>query len=236
MPGSSSPPPDCWSAVATSVPPPSDTSESQDRRSNRATRRKAKTRAQLIDAGRTVIARKGLDAATIGEIAETADVAFGSFYNYFSTKEELLDAVLDEALERHGQAMDALTADLSDPAAVVATGLYGTLAISASDPLWGWLIVRVAFTHESLLKRLGDRLLNDVRRGVKQGRFHVANPALAGYTIGGALIGCLLGKLDGAVDASADIEFVAFALRLLGLPAEEASEVAARSSLDKPTG
>lgn len=207
---------------------PDDTPAPEERRANRATRRKAATRGRIVAAGRTVIARKGVDAATIGEIAETADVAFGSFYNYFATKEELLDAIVDEALELHGQAMDTLTADLSDPAAVVASALRGTLAVGAGDPVWGWLIVRVGFTHESLLKRLGARLLADVRRGVAEGRFRVTNPALVEYTIGGALLGCLLGKLDGEVDVSSDTEFVALTLRLLGIAPDEAAEIAAR--------
>lgn len=199
-------------------------------RPNRASRRKAETRARLIDAGRAVIARKGVDAATIGEIAESADVGVGSFYNYFATKEELLDAVIDEALELHGQAMDALTADVSDPASIVAIALYSTLAAAADDPVWGWLVVRVAFTHESLVKRLGARLLTDVRRGIDEGRFRITDPVLTEYVIGGALMGCLRARLDGEVDASADTEFVAYALRMLGLTTSEASKLAARFS------
>ena len=179
-----------------------------------------------------MIARKGVDAATIGEIAETADLAFGSFYNYFSTKEELLDAVIDDALELHGHAMDALTGELSDPAAKVTTALFGTLAATASDPVWGWLIVRVAISHESLLKRLGERLLIDVRRGIDEGRFQVATPLLVEYVIGGALIGCVRAKLDGELDSSADAEFVAYALRLLGVTTGEASTLAAQFSAD----
>lgn len=203
---------------------PTDTAD----RPNRAARRKAETRARILGAGRTVIARKGIDAATIGEIAEAADVGVGSFYNYFATKEELLDAVIDEALELHGQAMDTLTADLSDPASIVAVALYSTLAAAAGDPVWGWLVVRVAFTHESLVKRLGARLLTDVRRGIDEGRFRVTDPVLTEYVIGGALIGCLLARLDGEVDESADAEFVAYALRLLGLTTSEAAKLAAR--------
>ncbi|OBA92441.1 hypothetical protein A5642_09350 [Mycolicibacterium mucogenicum] len=195
---------------------------------NRTARRKAETRTRLVEAGRAVISRKGVEAATIGEIAESADVAVGSFYNYFSTKEELLDAVIDEALELHGQAMDALTADLSDPASIVAIALYSTLAAAADNPVWGWLVVRVAFTHESLVKRLGARLLADVRRGIDEDRFHITDPVLTEYVIGGALIGCLRARLDGEVDASADVEFVAYALRLLGLTTGEAAELAVR--------
>ncbi len=48
---------------------------------NRLTRHKQKTRARLIRAALSVMARKGADAATINDITEAADVGFGSFYN-----------------------------------------------------------------------------------------------------------------------------------------------------------
>jgi AcrR family transcriptional regulator len=187
-----------------------------------------RTHAQLLAAGRVVIARKGVDAATIAEIAEEADVGFGSFYNYFSSKEDLLDAVIDDALELHGQAVDALTADESDPAAVIATALYATLSLTWNDPIWGWLLVRVAVTHESLLRRLGERLLSDLRRGIDEGRFRVTTPAVAEYAIGGALIAFVRGKLDGDLDASQDAEFVAYALRILGVSPSQSAKIAAR--------
>jgi AcrR family transcriptional regulator len=175
-----------------------------------------------------VISRKGVDAATIAEIAEEADVGFGSFYNYFAGKEDLLDTVIDDALDLHGRAVDALTADESDPAAVIATALYATLSLTWNDPVWGWLLVRVAVTHESLLRRLGERLLSDLRRGIDEGRFRVTTPPVAEYAIGGALIAYVRGKLDGDLDASQDAEFVAYALRILGLTPSQSAKIAAR--------
>src|ERR671931_2465809 len=83
---------------------------------NRGARRRARTRARLIEAARILFARQGVDATRINEITEAADVGFGSFYNHFASKDEIVAAALDETIEAFGQWLDALTASMTDPA------------------------------------------------------------------------------------------------------------------------
>lgn len=56
-------------------------------------------RAQLLQAGREVFGRKGYHAANVSDIIETAGVARGTFYNYFSSKRAIFQAVLQELME-----------------------------------------------------------------------------------------------------------------------------------------
>src|SRR4029453_9176360 len=51
-------------------------------------------RLQLIDTALDVFAAKGLEAATIKDLSDAAGVAQGLLYQYFRSKEELLEAVL----------------------------------------------------------------------------------------------------------------------------------------------
>jgi len=53
-------------------------------------------REQLIDAALTVFAAKGVDGASVKDIAEAASVTPGLLYHYFNSKETLVGAVLDE--------------------------------------------------------------------------------------------------------------------------------------------
>lgn len=53
-------------------------------------------REELIDAALTVFAAKGVDGASIKDIAAAASVAPGLLYHYFSSKEALAVAILDE--------------------------------------------------------------------------------------------------------------------------------------------
>lgn len=53
----------------------------------------------ICEAATRVIARKGIAASSMQEIAEEAGVAKGTLYLYFKNQQELLEAVIDRALE-----------------------------------------------------------------------------------------------------------------------------------------
>jgi AcrR family transcriptional regulator len=58
-------------------------------------RRRELTRTALLDAAAEVFARRGFDAATLEEVAETAGYTRGAIYRNFSGKEELFFAVFE---------------------------------------------------------------------------------------------------------------------------------------------
>jgi AcrR family transcriptional regulator len=58
--------------------------------------RKAQNRAKLLAAARKVFSVKGLGAATARDIVRETDLATGTFYNYFDSKEEVFTALLGE--------------------------------------------------------------------------------------------------------------------------------------------
>ncbi|MEB3030854.1 TetR/AcrR family transcriptional regulator [[Mycobacterium] nativiensis] len=62
-----------------------------------ATVRGARTRAALVAAARKVFERDGYLDAKLTDIAKVAGCATGSFYTYFTNKEEIFAAVLDQA-------------------------------------------------------------------------------------------------------------------------------------------
>jgi AcrR family transcriptional regulator len=74
-------------------------SEDQPPRLSRRERRKSATREALIKAAQDVIATKGVYLTVIEEITERADVAKGSFYQYFRNRDELLNVLLTRRLE-----------------------------------------------------------------------------------------------------------------------------------------
>ncbi|MCV7196014.1 TetR/AcrR family transcriptional regulator [Mycobacterium angelicum] len=78
----------------------------------------SRRREQLVDAALTVFAAKGVDGASIKDIASAASVTPGLLYHYFSSKEALVVAVLEE----RGfvpQLRDLLSQRADEPASVV---------------------------------------------------------------------------------------------------------------------
>ena len=61
------------------------------------TARGERTRAALVSAARTVFERDGFADSRLTDITTEAQCSIGSFYTYFDSKEEILDAVLAEA-------------------------------------------------------------------------------------------------------------------------------------------
>jgi len=70
--------------------------ESPPKQMKRKQRERLNRRNGILEAARSVFAQKGYEHATIEEIAERAEFSKGALYNYFSNKEEMFLALLEE--------------------------------------------------------------------------------------------------------------------------------------------
>jgi AcrR family transcriptional regulator len=61
---------------------------------------KAKSRSAIISAALELFAKKGFSAATTDEIAKKAKVSKGLIFSHFSTKEDILLALIDERVDQ----------------------------------------------------------------------------------------------------------------------------------------
>jgi AcrR family transcriptional regulator len=66
----------------------------------RAQRRASKTRTKLLDAALAIFTEIGVDAASIEKITEKADVGKGTFYRHFADKQQLLQSLIEDAIEK----------------------------------------------------------------------------------------------------------------------------------------
>jgi AcrR family transcriptional regulator len=167
-----------------------------------------------------------MDAATIAEITEEADVGFGSFYNHFASKKEALDAAVDDAMKRHAEEVERLTATMSDPAEILAASVRHTVRLSERSALDATFVVRFGLRHRTLRAGLGARARRELRRGLKSGRFRVADPATALVAMGGSVVAVMQARLDGTLGVGAEFDLAEQALRMLGVPSEEARVIA----------
>ncbi|MDD9943605.1 MAG: helix-turn-helix domain containing protein [Myxococcales bacterium] len=191
-------------------------------------RRRARTREALIEAAVRVMATKGVDATSLRDITTAADLGLGTFYNHFKSKDDLVDVIANRTVERLGQALDRLTANMDDPAEVFAISFRHSLRSVDRDPVWGWFVVRVQRAEEVLTKHLGHRALRDVRRGVRHGRFRSVHLRPFGIAIQGILVGAMRAKLENHAGTRDDHELTAYTLELLGIEADEARAIARR--------
>lgn len=194
----------------------------------RVERRKARTRTRLLAAARQLFAARGVQQTTIAEIAAHADIAIGSFYNYFPTKEELLGALLEAELSKQLQLLQARQARVEDPAEKISVAHRHLVGAAQMDPDWAWLLVRLEVPYRVAWAVLGQAAEKDLREGIAAGRFQVANERLALNASGGSLFAVIHAQLVGEGSERADGEHAEGVLRSFGLDRAEAAEIATR--------
>ena len=155
---------------------------------DRGSRRRLRTRTRLIDAARRIIAeRGGIEAVPSAEITEAADVAIGSFYNHFPSRDALFEAVVSETLEAHGRRLDVLASEIADVAEFCAAAMRLTMRMVEADPVWGGFMVQFGTYLPELGLILGRRLVDTLQRGIQSGRFTVANEATTLAVVAGVV-------------------------------------------------
>jgi AcrR family transcriptional regulator len=98
---------------------------------SRRERKKREIRGRLMDAAMRLFREQGYDAATVEKIATAADVAKGTFFNYFQTKEAILPALAERRMQ---QIEDMLSPERGAPASPVAR-IKLALRLLADDPM-----------------------------------------------------------------------------------------------------
>ncbi|WP_288252326.1 TetR/AcrR family transcriptional regulator [uncultured Hydrogenophaga sp.] len=126
-------------------------------------------RAHVLDAARRVFADKGVEGASIREIAREAGYTAGALYSYFDSKEAIYGALLAESLDRlqaEVQAARALKAQPGKALAAKAQAWFGFYASNPRDLDLGFYLVNGlaphGLTHE-LDRTLNERLLEALR-------------------------------------------------------------------------
>jgi len=166
----------------------------------------ATTRSELLRAATASFRRHGFHATSVAEVADRAGYSTGAVYSNFSSKEDLLLAVLDERIAEGAAGLAAAlmgAADLHDLLGRV-TAWFGHLV--ADDPDWPVLMIEFAVHvrhREALREQLGarHRRTTEVIAGVLEfeaarfGRSLVAPPALIASAIVGLGLGLIVEQL-----------------------------------------
>lgn len=86
-------------------------------------RKKARTRQTILNSAHRLLDRNDYNSITMEEIAETADIAVGTLYNYFNSKADLLLALILDSDDQYLAEAEAMIADTSGPADLRLTDL-----------------------------------------------------------------------------------------------------------------
>lgn len=204
------------------------TSHGDEKTTTRSERQRMRTRRLLLDAGRSLIAAKGVPGLRIQEITEEADIALGSFYNYFASKDELLEAVISESLSDLASATITEAAEDTDPAEVVALANLRVIRLAYTEPEFARLIVNIGHSEALFGSAVHPHARVAVERGVAGGRFVVADIEILLTAVIGGAFALIREILDGHHGPHAEHAFARHVLASLGVRPDEAEAIVRR--------
>jgi len=138
-------------------------------------RRRAKTEARIIEAALHVFAEKGPQAAVIDDFITAAGIARGTFYNYFRSTEELLDATKTSLRDELMQSIEEVLAKVEDPVTRIGLGIRLYMSRAEADKTWCAFVASVRLAGTIAL----EAPIRDLKRAIKSKEVSVPSVEIA---------------------------------------------------------
>ena len=190
--------------------------------------RRARTRAQLLDAARSLYARHPIETVTIDDIVNEADVAKGTFYVHFANLDELRGAVADEITHQFDELLQPGRLALENPIERIATACAGFVGKALRNRSWGALIARGTASMPEVGRAARDHLMQDLRQAAERGLLGEATPELAYEFAIGIVLQAIRSAAEKRLRPADRAAVVAAILRAIGVPARQARDLARR--------
>jgi len=195
----------------------------------RGHKKKAKTRQNLVDAALRIYAKKGVGDLTLNELADEANVSHGTIYNYFRTREEVLEAVGIALADQLSQGISLLSIGIDSGAQRMSIGVRMFVRRAIADPAWANAVIHVIHYDQGIRSVVAANVRNDLQIGLRQGSFVYSDEEVALALVVSCAVGAMQSIVDGQRIIDHDIKLAEMVLKALGLSANEAHRVATLS-------
>jgi AcrR family transcriptional regulator len=165
------------------------------RRAEIGREKRARTRAQIVDASLVLLAEGPPEALTIDTIVEAAGVAKGTFYYHFQSIDELVAAVGAKLADSFDELLAPSRLDEPDPVVRMSFAFTKFLEKAFDDPVWARVVVRSAQVPAGL-DQIREHLEADLAEAIAQGRLTVQDVELAADIVIGIWLQVTRGSLQ----------------------------------------
>jgi len=161
-------------------------------------------REQILDSAAQVLVAKGLAAMTVADVVAGAEIAKGTFYLYFRSKEDLVAALQARYTESLITRTDAVLTGPGSHAERLDEFVTAVLDFHASQVHLHHALFRDAgLRDDQSIRRLESLLATFISDGLAAGAFHVAAPEFAAAFVVHGLHGVLPPFLHQRADSRA---------------------------------
>ncbi len=199
-----------------------------DGRSERARRQRVERRQQMLDAALEVFSAKGFHATSVSDVVEAAGVARGTFYLYFTSKQALFEALVEELILEleHGISRVDISPDAPPPFEQLRANVLWLMGLPHARPqmlkLLLWEAVGADEAADRKLASFHRRMFalteHSLRLGTQMGLVRPCDTSVTARALVGMVKEVLLSMLVRKDLAEVDVEVLAD--EVLGLARE----------------
>ncbi|WP_404711426.1 TetR/AcrR family transcriptional regulator [Sphingomonas sp. MMS24-J13] len=196
--------------------------------------RRERTRRRVLDAAFILMGHERGLAVRIEEICAEAGISRGTFYNYFTSLDQVFDALSFDLSHDFNSAVLATMARMEDMAARTDAAMRYYLERARSNPQWGWAMVHISATGPLFGAETFASALATVEEGIARGEFVIEDARVGRDMILGTALAAMITQLREGADADQPQKVARLILRALGVPDDRVTDVVSRP-LPPPT-
>lgn len=206
------------------TPPPSEPAASQPL--TRGHKKRERTRRSLVDAALRLLARKEPGEIALLDVAAEAEMSNGTIYNYFRTRDEVLEAVGISLADEFSEAISALSSNVQSGAQRLSIGVRMFIRRAAEDRQWANALLRIIHLDQAIRSRVADRVLADLREGHREGAFTFEDEGIARDLVVSCTTGAMRSAVEGRSMLEHDVQVAEMVLKALGATPAKAKKIA----------
>jgi AcrR family transcriptional regulator len=205
----------------------------------KADRRITRTRLALLEAAQRLFAERSIDGVSIDDIAKEADVAKGSLYNHFESKEALADELFMMVRGHVAALLDAAIEDATPPPERLVRGAFVILRFAIDHPESVGALIKLSPELLADKAPLNVKARQIIEEGLESGHFK-GIPSESATLL---MVGAMLVMLQDSIDRNKSVKrliariipLMAGVLKALGVDSDAAAAAtksAARATLE----
>jgi AcrR family transcriptional regulator len=188
--------------------------------------KRERTRKKILEAAFGLIGNeKGL-TVRIEEICASAHISRGTFYNYFTSLEELFEVLAIELSHDLNRALVSMVDQIRSHAEGSNAAIQHYLNYARRDPAWAWAMVHLSAFGPSFGAESWEACYRSIASGIEANEFDVPNATVGRDLMTGTVMATVRTMLRSGSSRPQPRIVAYHLLRALGVPDARAREIA----------
>jgi len=188
--------------------------------------KRERTRKTILEAAFGLIGNEQGLTVRIEEICAAAQVSRGTFYNYFTSLEQLFEVLAIELSHDLNRALVSTWDETQSHAEGSNAAIQHYLNYARRDPAWGWAMVHLSAFGPVFGAEAWDACYRAIAKGIEAGEFDVPNATVGRDLMTGTVLATVRTTLRSGSNRSQSRIVAYHLLRALGVPDARAREIA----------